>query len=152
MKNQWPFWLFIIAILVVVVISLNYQGKDEVASLGEIFPDEQQAYDYEFQDQARQVSQTVMNQTVAPVKAPEVTAVPKETVVDKFEAAKPVSVSAGSKSFTVQILSSKDLKATEAALAKVKAAGFSDAFIKTADLNEKGIWHRIYVGNYQNKA
>ena len=166
MKNQWPFWLFIIAILVVVFIALNYQGKDEVASLGEIFPEEHRVYDYEYVPSAPEqkataetvtrVSQdpavvevkrpvTSASSSAAPAAAPSQT----EAVPKKVEA---TSTASSQRLFTVQVLSSKDLKATQDALQQVKANGFSDAYVKSVELGDKGTWHRIYIGSYPNKV
>jgi cell division septation protein DedD len=173
MKNQWPFWLFVIAILIVVVIAMNYQGAQDVAPLGDIFSQGQGALEYEYvapSDQKTTVAVApkmtgttavdnskvetkvvaASTATVSPVSAPVSAVVSSAAATSTLSTTAPVKETAVSAagSFAVQILSSKDEKATEAELQKVKKNGFAEAYIRKVDLGGKGIWYRIYVGQY----
>ncbi|HSV43377.1 MAG TPA: SPOR domain-containing protein [Candidatus Bathyarchaeia archaeon] len=179
MKNQWPFWLFVIAIVIVVLVSMNYQGKDDVVSIGEIFPGNQQELDYEYVMESEgdlvKTEETVSaalpkatvpvqsSVVVAPVKT-QTTAVPpvqtmapaapkRESVVAASTASvATTSAAPATGSYTIQVLSSKDKSATEIALKKVQGNGFADAYIRSADLGERGTWYRIYIGQFSTKA
>lgn len=179
MKNQWPFWLFVIAIVIVVLISMNYQGKDEVVSIGEIFPGNQQELDYEYVMESEgdlaktdEAVPAVLPKATAPVQEPAVVAPMKSqtTAVAPVQTAAPVApksepVAAASTSsvattsspltlgtYTIQVLSSKDKAATETALKKVQGNGFADAYMHSVDLGERGTWYRIYIGQFTTKA
>ncbi len=178
MKNQWPFWLFVIAIVIVVLVSMNYQGKDEVVSIGEIFPGNQQELDYEYVMESEGdvvktegATSTALPTVTAPVQQPvaaapvkaQTTAVaPVSTTGPAAPKSEPVAASTASVattsaapatgSYTIQVLSSKDKAATETALKKVQGNGFSDAYIRSADLGERGTWYRIYIGQFSTKA
>jgi len=169
MKNQWPFWLFIIAILVVVVIAMNYQGKQDVAPFGDIFTQDQGALEYEYVAQPDQkaavpaaataaVETTAVVKSQTPVSTPEAQPVPAPAAVP-VQTPAPVQTSSAvsapapaAGSFTVQILSSKDQKATDSELQKVKANGFAEAYVRRVDLGGRGIWYRIYIGQYSSMA
>jgi len=163
MKNQWPFWLFIIAIFIVVVIAINYQGNQEVAPLGEIFSQEPVGLEYEYVSSPEQkpvaaVAPKVVASSATP-DAPKVeTALPKAQVTSTSAPVAPASTVAKAAdtstagSLAVQILSSKDKTATEAALQKVKNNGFPEAYMRQADLGDRGIWYRIYIGQYSSMA
>lgn len=183
MKNQWPFWLFVIAILIVVVIAMNYQGTQDVAPLGDIFSQDQGALEYEYvapsdqktsaavtpkttgvtavdgskvEAKAVAASAAIASPAPAPVSATSAAVSPAPTTSTPGAAstapvsapiAKAATVSVAG-TFAVQILSSKDEKATEAELQKVKKNGFAEAYIRKVDLSGKGTWYRIYVGQY----
>lgn len=184
MKNQWPFWLFVIAILIVVVIAMNYQGAQDVAPLGDIFSQDQGALEYEYVAPSDQKTSAALTQkktgvtavdgskveakavaasaaiaspapapvsaTSAAVSAAPTTSTPGAASTAPVSApvpAKAATVSAAG-TFAVQILSSKDEKATEAELQKVKKNGFAEAYIRKVDLSGKGTWYRIYIGQY----
>ena len=157
MKNQWPFWLFVLAIVIVVVISLNYQGKNDVVSLGEIFPEEPETLDYEYvtspdQTQIGTEDSAKVESSVEPsvlVKEPDLPSASVKPVVvtEKTSPAQPTAITAA---YVIQVLSSKELKATETSLKKVKENGFADAYVQSVNLGDKGIWYRIYIGQYSS--
>jgi len=57
----------------------------------------------------------------------------------------------GSFNFTVQIASFKDLKNAEEALTKIRIKTPS-AYISSHDLGAKGVWHRVYVGQFELRS
>lgn len=170
MKNQWPFWLFVVGIIVVVAISMSYQGRRNTVSLGDIFPEEDEALDYEYvsgpasleeEDASGSSDETA---AVAPqAESPQNLATPAEparsadvqpVTATPSSSVASVSVAAESKAgvYTIQILSSKDQTAAQQALKKAKERGLTGAYLYPADLGAKGIWYRIYVGSFQTKA
>ncbi len=155
MKNQWPFWLFIIAIAVVVVVAMNYTGQESVAPLGEAFPPDSRALDYEY---VFQQNQQIVPESVQPVSEPvaepkSVASVPvAATVTPAAQPQVQAPAASTTTAYAIQILASKDLKATEAELQKVKNNGFADAYIRNAELGDKGTWNRIYVGQFSSMA
>jgi len=53
--------------------------------------------------------------------------------------------------FTIQTASYKERTMAEKAASKMKDKGYP-AFVSSADLGDKGIWYRIYVGRFQTKT
>ncbi len=168
MKNQWPFWLFIVGVIIVVIFSLNYQQRNQVISLGDIFPEENEDvldYEYVVPKESIEVSK---KETVEPVAVtqkavskekrvskPVEPVVPKAApvVTQKTPVKKPVPVKkpevVSSGTYAIQVLSSTDKQAAEKALGKVKQNGFKDAFIRDKDLGDRGTWYRIYTAYYE---
>ena len=62
-----------------------------------------------------------------------------------------LKVDTQSAAYTIQVASFQKEQYAQAALEKLKAAGHP-GWIATKDLNEKGIWHRVYIGSFQSKA
>ena len=164
MKNQWPIWIFVIGVVVIVLFAFNYQSSKDVMPLTDIFPESTGAPDmnieYEFVDQqpasvvsevsdARVPVRTIVPEmtTSSPAPAP-VSKPPATTVAAPAVSAAP----AGSTVLTIQVMSSQDKARAEEALKKVQAAGFPSAYLASKDLAEKGTWYRIYVGSYASKA
>lgn len=155
MKNQWPFWLFMIVIIVVVIIAINYRGTDDVVSLGDIFPEQQGGLEYEYHtggnddakrdvvEPAQKVQELVKEDAVRSVESMNVA---EEKPESKMVEPKAAEVVKGV--YTIQILSSKDKGATQNALEKVKLQDLDQAYIQEKDLGEKGVWYRIYVGQF----
>ena len=53
--------------------------------------------------------------------------------------------------FTIQVASAKDKEAAERQLKTVQAAGHP-AYLVRKDLGDKGVWYRIYVGQFNSKS
>jgi len=72
MKNQWPLWLFVIGVVMIVLFAFNYEGQNEVVSLSEIFPDDEfldmPQVTYEFIDKEG-VATPIQRRTVPPAVA-----------------------------------------------------------------------------------
>lgn len=160
MKNQWPFWLFVIAIAAVVVVSVKYHRRGDVVSLGDIFPEQLGAFDYEYviqgDEDVASEDEGIVETGVAPLKAVEEKITEPnlsgQAVVVEKEKTPVVKAAVIKGSYTIQILSSKDQKALEKELKKVKDQGFADAYIQKADLGTKGIWYRIYIGQFSSMS
>ncbi|MCK5581658.1 MAG: SPOR domain-containing protein, partial [Candidatus Omnitrophica bacterium] len=174
MKNQGLIWVFVIIVVGVVLFAFNYSGN-EFISLNDIFPDEDlssSGIEYEFVDyveeeaaveEALKATEEIEEPVAEIAKKGSVTQAPIEkkvkepVVVEKI--AKPATTpapevkSAGFSDvpFTIQVLSSKDRTSTEKVLSKIKKEGHP-AYLVTANLGEKGTWHRIYVGKFSTKA
>lgn len=54
--------------------------------------------------------------------------------------------------FSVQVYSFLDQKRADTALAKLKNAGYSNAYIEISDLGEKGTWYRVRIGSLGSNA
>ena len=145
MRKSWLTWGFIVAVVTVFVV-FNYQEGRDAVPLSEIFPDEEVFpvdVEYEFvQDegvssvpvQAQEVAEKVQIQT------------PKETVVKALVAPALVPVKELA-AYTIQIASFKDKKRAEEALVKIRAK-VPSAYIASRDLGAKGVWYRIYAGQF----
>ena len=57
----------------------------------------------------------------------------------------------GNKNFTIQIASLKDSAAADKMVAKLKKGGFS-AYRSIGKIPDKGIWYRVRVGYFKNRA
>jgi len=150
-KNQWIIWTMVIGAVIGTLIAFNYQGgRNETVPLSEIFPDENERagnVEYEF----------VEDEQVAPVEvtsqAPAVALAQKKQVTQtqNLPSPQPTNVNvARAGNYAIQVLASKNKSATEKALEKAKAKGYS-AYISTKDMGEKGVWYRIYIGNFETK-
>ncbi|MCA9409040.1 MAG: SPOR domain-containing protein [Candidatus Omnitrophica bacterium] len=54
-------------------------------------------------------------------------------------------------SFTIQVASFKERSRAETKLSEIQKKGYK-GFIMSKDLGAKGVWHRVYIGQYQTKA
>ncbi|MFH1863811.1 MAG: SPOR domain-containing protein [bacterium] len=52
--------------------------------------------------------------------------------------------------FTIQVASFRDRAGAEKVAGELKNKGYTST-ISSKDLGEKGLWHRIFVGNYDSK-
>jgi len=163
MKNQWPFWLFVVGIIVVVIISMSYQGRRNTVSLGDIFPEDDAALDYEYV--SGPAVQEAGNDLVpveerAEVRPPaertreyaDVSSQAAPSVAPVAQTPSPQPAVSKNGGYTIQILSSKDQAAAQQALKKANEQGLTGAYLYPADLGARGIWYRIYVGSFQTKA
>ncbi|MFP4472486.1 MAG: SPOR domain-containing protein [Candidatus Omnitrophota bacterium] len=168
MKNQWPFWVFILVIIAAVIFALNYQKQTEVVPLNEIFSEEYagEEVEYEFyrngeeevkplekpaarteeQESGKKEKEGI--EQIQPVKEILDPEIPPE-VTDSAKEKSTVSTAKGP--YAIQILSSKDREKANAALERVKKKGFGQAYLASVDLEDKGTWYRIYAGAYSTK-
>jgi len=162
MKNQWLIWVFVLSVVVVVLFALNYQGANEVISLSELFPEDEQRttqIEYEFIEESDETIALEPTSLAAPSVETVITEIVPSEAVQQI-AAEQAEVKAGAFAktvdlsqipFTIQVASSKDKNRAEEALKKIKEAGHP-AHLVSKDLGEKGTWHRIYIGNFKTKA
>ena len=135
MKESWPVWLLIGAGLVVIVLALlQRQSAQESVSFTEIFPVQDVAVQPPSVEAARPAPEVVK---ADPVSVPSI--VTSSSNDGKEEG------------YTIQMYSFQDEKKAEAALAKLKSEGHA-AYILVSDLGDRGIWHRVRVGNFANEG
>lgn len=153
MKNQWPIWIFLVGVIIVVLIAFNYQSERDSMPINQLFPQEEvkqePTVEYEFVDMAKPEPLAEPESVPAPA-VPAGQSAPTQTVPTPS----PTTVTSGgvsSASLTIQVLSSNNKDRAEEALKKALAAGYP-AQLVTKDLAEKGVWHRIYVGQFSTKA
>jgi len=149
MHKTWFTWAIVTTTVVAVFVAFNYHGGKDAVPLSEIFPDEEAFFadvEYEFvQDETVQkgdeesVSATLKNSVVASMES--------EVLTAAFDRKK----TEGPFNFTVQIASFKDLKNAEEALTKIRIKTPS-AYISSHDLGAKGVWHRVYVGQFELRS
>lgn len=154
MKNQWPIWLLIVGVIIVILFVFNYQGGDQVP-LNEIFPETSQenkpAAEYEFVTSPEEGAKTPTVQSTAVITPPPQGVSSAPSPQPKPQPAVTTSAPEGSqKSFAVQVASSKDKDRADMLAKKLTQEGYQ-AFVKTRDLGDKGIWYRICVGKYETK-
>lgn len=91
------------------------------------------------------------NAEITPVKAAS-TALPKESpkMTAKREPAK-AGPSKTTLRYTVQIAAYQEKREAEDEVRNMKKRGYA-AFIASADLPGKGLWHRVRLGSFQNRA
>ncbi len=168
MKNTWLQALFVVGIIVVVLIALNYREKNKDLPLSEIFPEEH-AYpvNVEYVDETAAAPVVKKEMPVAPVKS-KPTAVKAKEVIQPVIATTdnnvPNPVMPGTKSvttvvstvspstkYTVQIASSKEQDRAEEFIKKLKSKNY-DAFVVPVEIVGKGTWFRVYTGQFETKA
>jgi len=152
MHKSWFTWLFIVAAVVMVFITFNYQSGKDAVPLSEIFPDEEimpvdVEYEYVQEDVARSNGQAA---AVIPdnVPAEKVIAVEAKEQIVPVREIKPPD---GDTNFTVQIASFKDKKRAEESLVRIRK-NVPSAYIGKRDLGAKGIWYRIYAGQFNLRS
>jgi len=149
MRKSWFTWAIVTTAIVTVFFVFNYRGGKDAVPLSEIFPDEgafPAGVEYEFvQDEATEklieevaavgIQEQVVVTTVT--KVPVLT-LENRKITDEFN-------------FTVQIASFKDRKKAEEALTKIRK-NISSAYISSNDLGAKGVWYRIYAGQFELRS
>ena len=165
MKNQWTIWALVACVIVAILFIVNFQSRKEVASIGDIFPESDNAsqeIEYEFVDTNQGTSQESAgqaSQSTAPHAQTSLITITKSGVVPTIPQPIQSSGTTGQANqlshptipFTIQVASFKDRAKADLALTGVKAAGYP-AYLVEADLKEKGTWYRIYVGNFASKS
>jgi len=146
MRKSWFSWILIVGV-VGVFIALNYQGGKDAVPLSEIFPDEEVfpvEVEYEFvQEEA--VESNV--EEALPVSREIQAVVPTQAPVKSLVSVKDVPV-AKTTAYTIQIASFKDKQRAEEALVKIRTK-VPSAYIGSRDLGAKGVWYRIYAGQFE---
>jgi len=149
MNKSWFTWIFIAAVVVTVLIAFNYQGGKDAVPLSEIFPDEEAMpvdVEYEYVQEEvvfSKIKEELLvsneNQVAAPVELEPVSLIsPNISIGKEFN-------------YTVQIASFKDEKKAEQALTQIRTK-VPSAYISTQDLGNKGVWHRIYAGQFELRS
>ena len=181
MKNQWTIWALAGCVIVAIFFIVNYQGKKDTVSMGDIFPEEENKsadIEYEFVgkdgDSAKETTTGTTDETSATAETSTEKSITQSQPVSQRsqlamalkppEAPRVPQVSTTEKNtgiasepnlapipFTIQVSSFKDRTKAELALTALKAAGHP-AYISEVDLKEKGTWYRIYVGNFDTKS
>lgn len=170
MKNSWLVWLFVVGVIITVFVAFNYQDRQKTVSLNDIFPEEYSDpvdVEYEFVDetpiavkaveegaveaiakQEARVSVIPTPQQVAsePVKsAPPAPPVAAKAPVAKIDNAAPKS------GFTIQVASFKEKGMADKMAEELRKKNFVSS-VGQRNLGDKGIWYRVYVGQYESKA
>ena len=148
MRKSWLMWALIVVVVTVFIV-FNYQEGKDALPLSEIFPDEEVFpvdVEYEFMQE-----KVVSGQPEKVQAGPEETqaAIPKETTTQAVITAVPVTTGEPA-AYTIQIASFKDKKRAEEALVDIRAK-VPSAYIASRDLGAKGIWYRIYAGQFQGR-
>lgn len=155
MKNNWLILVFIVGIFVTVLFAFNYQGDEETIPLSEIFSDEETIpidIEYEFVSPKEEVQ---VAEKVKPVTEP---TSKEKSSIQKDGAQKQVKISPTKSleenksefTFTIQVASFKERKKAEEVLTTLEKKGHA-GHIVTRDLGSKGVWYRVYVGNFNTK-
>ena len=148
MRKSWLTWGFIVAVVTVFVV-FNYQEGRDAVPLSEIFPDEEVFpvnVEYEF------VEETIVSNAPEEIQAASLqtqTVASKETTTQTLVALAPEPAK-GLSSYTIQIASFKDKKRAEDALGNIRTK-VPSAYIASRDLGSKGVWYRIYAGQFNGR-
>lgn len=149
-RKSWFAWVLAFTVIAMFVM-FSYYGSDGAVPLSEIFPDEEVFpidVEYEFvRDEA------VLSEAEEMVQVfPEIPAVAPvaEAIAKDFPPAEVKSIDKEN-AYTIQIASFKDKKLAEKALVKIRAK-VPSAHIVLRDLGQKGIWHRIYAGQFERRS
>lgn len=149
MRKKWFIWAVAVTAVVAIFFAFNFHGGKDAIPLSEIFPDEEVFpvdVEYEFvQDEATEKRVDEVASTVKGEQAVS-SSVSKPSTVTLSD-----SKSADNFNYTVQIASFKDLKKAEAALTQIRT-NIPTAYISSQDLGEKGVWYRIYAGQFELRS
>jgi len=154
MKKQSFLWFLVALIVIGVFLFFNSQGTQDVMPLSDVFPQQADV-------QEPSVQYVYMDTKPSAQEASTITEIAtqgQETKDSLVETEAPTNQEepAGkddlaSASFTIQVASFKKEKYARSAVKKLESQGYSGKIV-TKDLNNKGIWHRVYVGAFQDKA
>jgi len=158
MRKSWVIWGIIVVVLTV-FIALNYQGGQDAVPLSEIFPDENDVeYEFVLEDSAALKTPEVASPEVAVSDNIKKTASSAQAEqaqpTDKGQAISSVTSTVAvneESNFTVQIASFKDKIKAQGALEKIRA-NVPSAYISRQDLGVKGVWYRIYAGQFELRS
>ena len=182
MKNQWTIWALAGCVIVAILFIVNYQGKKDTTSMGEIFPEEESKspdIQYEFVGKDGETAQekTAAVERSTETEAPAATRTEKSAAATQ-PAAQNTQLAMTSKPITLiipQVPAPEKNTGTESqpnlapipftiqvssfkdkTKAELELAGLKaaghSAYISEVDLKEKGTWYRIYVGNFATKS
>ena len=155
MKGSWIIPTFVIVLTVGALIYFNSERGGDRRPLKELFGEENH-------NRPSEIEYEIVNstQTNAAVQSTPTMVAVKETaakvITNAATAVKGANPSADAvlktkeKYFTIQLASSKDQAKAQAVLDKVKK-DHADAYLVSKDLGDKGVWNRIYVGQYNSK-
>jgi len=149
MRKKWFTWVIVTTAVVTVFFAFNYHGGKDAVPLSEIFPDEEVfPADFEYEYEQDEVAQQKVKKVASVIKEEEVIFpdVPETAPVTSVHKAL-----AGNFNYTVQIASFKDQKKAEKALTKISTK-VPSAYISSNDLGAKGVWYRIYAGQFKLRS
>jgi len=153
MRKTWFTWAICITVVGSVFFAFNYQGGRDAVPLSEIFPDDD-AIEYEFVEDERATSKVEEVAVTVVVEEKEdltrqvaVKAPPKQKVSIKTAIATPRNPG----NYTVQIASFKNQERADEALVKIRTK-VPSAYVSSQDLGAKGVWYRIYAGQYRLRS
>ncbi|VAX35120.1 hypothetical protein MNBD_UNCLBAC01-2113 [hydrothermal vent metagenome] len=158
MRNSVGFWIFIGSLVVIVLATFHYQKNKEVVPLSEIFPDEETIpvdVEYEFVETKEEEPETIqVSEKVEKIEQVEVDAKEEVIVPVKEVIKEPVKavVKNIKGSFTIQVASFKKKDSANKKLAELAKKGYDTAYIASRDLGAKGVWYRVYIGNFETKS
>jgi len=132
-------WTFLIAVVIVVLVAFNYQSGQDAVPLSEIFPDD---VEFEFVQEESDTGKVSKKDHVVQLRV----VTEAEPVLIKEESSSVTQTKEFN--FTVQIASFKEKKKAQKALTQIRTK-VPTAYISTQDLGAKGIWHRVYSGQYE---
>ena len=154
MQENWPIWLLVVVALLVIAALINRNAanqQEETATVNEEeesnqsveTPAQETAQNPEPSPSAIAESQTAgTGSNVSPV-----TPVPSSITPS---AGKLSSTAQQKKMFAIQIQSFQDQTKAHKSLMELTKAGYTP-YIVRRDLKEKGIWYRVFIGDFQSK-
>lgn len=149
-RKSWFAWVLAFTVIAMFVM-FSYYGSDGAVPLSEIFPDEEVFpvdIEYEFvRDEAVLSEAEEMVQVFPETQAAAPVA---EAILKDFPPAEVKSIDKEN-AYTIQIASFKDKKLAEKAVVKIRAK-VPSAHIALRDLGQKGIWYRIYAGQFEQRS
>jgi len=158
MRKTWFTWAIVTTAVVAVFFAFNYQGSRDAVPLSQIFPDEEVfPVDIEYEFVQDETVQTQENTVKTQAKVEETASISqKEKIISlKVSEAPAVTLSnnesVDSFNYTVQIASFKNQKRAKEALAKIRNK-IPAAYISSHDLGVKGVWYRIYAGQFKLRS
>ena len=152
MKNQWLVWAFIAGVIIVVVVAFNSEKRNKTVDYAGDVPAEVQ---YEEEVSIEKAAATAVKDSAKAVQEAVETAKTNagaglsKTETAVAQATADISDFTGV-AYTIQIGSVKELKDAQRLLADVIKKGHAGYIVKR-DLGEKGIWYRVYIGQFDTK-
>jgi len=133
-----------------VSIDLKPRSTEESAPVEKKQPQADSAKRTAIQSQQKDRKSEAKLEKPAPTTAPKETVIKKPQVQTKKE---PVIVASSNSKlrYTLQLASYQEKEAAEEDVRKMKKHGYA-AFIVSSELPGKGMWHRVRLGSFSNKA
>ncbi len=152
-KDTWPIWFLLLGIIVIVLFLMNQKEHEQAVPVNELLPASQEVQN----EKAPNIPERPASASQSPEKStPQISAVSQENTDSMRPAISspqvpPVANESTNKTLTIQVASFKEKPQAEQALNKIKKEGF-EGYLVTKDLKEKGVWYRLYVGEFATKA
>lgn len=157
LKDAWPIWLLLVVAIVIIVLVAKSSDENEGVVSFKTTVTTVPPTNTVVQNTDNDVDAPVVeedNDMASESESPESPESPESskspvTTSQVIDADLPPKKITGI--FSIQVYSFKEEDRAKQALQSIKQGGYDDAYILVSDLGEKGTWHRVRVGYFDDE-